>query len=152
MQATIPLWMVLLDWLMGTGARPRAMVVVGLAVGFTGVGLLVLPGGAGAIDPAIGVVMIVGSISWVVGSLYARGAGLPRSVPLATGMQLLAGGVLLLVASVPFGDMRRLSIAAVSQRSLLSLAYLIVFGSVIALTAYNWLLRETTPARLSTYW
>lgn len=152
-QATIPLWMVLLDWLAGTGPRPRTFVILGLIVGFTGVGLLVLPGrtGTGGIDPVTGSIMMVGSIAWVVGSLYSRRAELPRSVPLATGMQLLAGGILLLMAAGPFGDLHRLSVGAVSARSLVSLAYLIVFGSVVALTAYNWLLRETTPARLSTY-
>lgn len=153
MQAMIPLWMVLFDWVAGTGPRPRPLVMLGLVVGFTGVALLVLPGrtsGTG-IDPVIAGIMMIGSMSWVVGSLYSRWAGLPRSVPLATGMQLLAGGGLLLAAAGPFGEVRRFSIAAVSTRSVISLAYLIVFGSVVALTAYNWLLRETTPARLSTY-
>ena len=152
MSATIPLWMVVLDWVAGTGPRPRAGVVAGLMVGFTGVGLLVLPGGgAGGIDPATGGIMLLGSVSWVAGSLYSRRARLPGSLPMATGMQLLAGGILLFAASLAFGEWHRVTLAAISVRSAFSLAYLIVFGSVVAFTAYNWLLRETTPARLSTY-
>ncbi len=152
--STIPLWMVLFDWLGGTGPRPGLGVILGLSTGFAGVAMLVLPSdhtAAGGVDILTGFAMMCGSASWVAGSLYSRRAGFPRSVALATGMQLLGGGFLLLVASLAFGEMHRLAATPVSARSIWSLIYLIVFGSVVAFTAYNWLLRVTTPARLSTY-
>ncbi len=154
LSSTIPLWMVVLDWLAGTGPRPRALVVCGLAIGFAGVAMLVLPAersGEGGVDLVTGGVMMLGSISWAWGSLYSRRAGFPESIPLTTGMQLLAGGCLLFLVSMGLGEGHRLSTAALAPRSVWSLLYLIVFGSVVAFTAYNWLLRVMTPARLSTY-
>jgi drug/metabolite transporter (DMT)-like permease len=152
--STIPLWMVLFDWKAGTGPRPSLGVILGLAIGFAGVAMLVLPSdhaSAGGVDLLTACAMMCGSASWVAGSLYSRHAGFPKSVALATGMQLLAGGALLLIAAVVFGEMHRLLSTTVSAKSIWSVIYLIVFGSVVAFTAYNWLLRVTTPARLSTY-
>ncbi len=152
--AIVPLWMVLFDWLRGSGTRPGAGVALGLLLGFIGVGLLVGPNGLGEgarIDPLGAGVVVLASVLWAAGSIYARHARLPESQPLATGMEMLAGGALLLIAGTGFGEIGRVDLAAISTRSTLALLYLIVFGAIIAFTAYVWLLRVTTPARAATY-
>ena len=152
--AIVPLWMVLFDWLRGSGRRPGSKVALGLLLGFVGVGLLVGPNGLGAgqrIDPAGAAVVVLASVLWAAGSIYARHAQLPASQPLATGMEMLAGGALLLLVGTGFGELGRADLGAISTRSALALLYLIVFGAIIAFTAYVWLLRVTTPARAATY-
>jgi len=151
--ATVPLWMVVLDWLRPGGVRPTGRVVLGLAVGFAGLGLLVGPSdlGGGSIDVIGALVLVIGSLSWASGSIYARGAKLPSSPLLVNGMEMLAGGVLLVLAGLVTGEASALNLAAVSGRSLAALAYLVVFGSLIGYSAYTYLLGATTPARVSTY-
>ena len=151
--ATVPLWMALLEWLRG-GVRPRAGVAIGLAVGFGGIALLVSPGeiaGGEHINPIGATVLVLASLSWAIGSLYSRKAKLPDSPFLATAMEMLAGGALLLVAGSLTGEWARLELSEVSLRSILSFVYLIFFGSLVGFTAYIWLLRVSTPARVSTY-
>jgi drug/metabolite transporter (DMT)-like permease len=98
------------------------------------------------------VVVLLGAAAWAAGSLYTiRGARLPRSPLLATAMQMLAGGAALLVLGGGSGEWAGLPDAAFSLRSVLSLLYLVVFGSLVGFTAYVYLLRNTTPARASTY-
>jgi drug/metabolite transporter (DMT)-like permease len=148
--ASVPLWMVLLDWLRPAGRAPRPLVWVGIAVGLFGVGLLFGAPDNEDMYTAGWVVLILASISWAVGSMYSRTAQLPAPL-LATGMQMLAGGALLLVAGLVTGELGGLDPAAFSTRSVLALAYLIVFGALVGYSAYVWLLRVTTPAVASTY-
>jgi drug/metabolite transporter (DMT)-like permease len=152
--ATVPLWMVLLDWLRPGGRMPRPLVWAGISVGLVGVGVLFgAPEAAaehGSRYTAGWIVLVLASVSWAIGSLYSRTAVLPAPL-LATGMQMLAGGALLLVMAVVTGELRALDPAAFSTRSLLALGYLIVFGALVGYSAYVWLLRVTTPAVASTY-
>ncbi|HEX8319578.1 drug/metabolite exporter YedA [Longimicrobium sp.] len=152
--AMVPLWMVLLEWLRPGGTRPTGRVAVGLAVGFAGMVILVGPSqlaGAGAVDFGGAALVLCGSLAWSIGSIYARRATLPANAFVATGMEMLCGGVLLLVAGAARGELAGLDPAAFTGRSLAALAYLVVFGSLVGFTAYIWLLGVSTPARVSTY-
>jgi drug/metabolite transporter (DMT)-like permease len=152
--AMVPLWMVLIDWARPGGVRPTLLVAAGLALGLAGLALLIGPeqllGGART-DHAGALVLALGCLSWSLGSVYSRHAPLPSSPQLATAMEMLAGGALLLVASLARGEWPLLDPHAVSLRSLAALGFLVVFGSLVAFSAYIWLLRQTTPARVSTY-
>ena len=151
--ATEPLWLTLLDWRWGSGRVPGAYGWIGLAIGFAGVALLFAPElGSGASGLAIANAAIVGgAIAWAAGSIYGRGAALPRDVHQSTALQLLAGAVWLAAASTVGGEWRGFSAANVTPASAGALLYLIVFGSVIAFTAYIWLLRVTTASRVGTH-
>jgi drug/metabolite transporter (DMT)-like permease len=147
--STVPLWMVLFEWLRKGGTRPTLGVVAGLALGFAGLVMLVRPG-SGGIDPVGAIVLLLACVSWAWGSLRSRHVPLPESPLLATGMEMLAGGALLMVLGLLTGEAGRLDLAGASLKSALSLGYLIVFGA-LGFTAYIWLLRVTTPALVSTY-
>ena len=151
--ATVPLWMVLLAWLRG-GERPTLGVAGGLALGLVGIILLIGPGellGGSHVDPVGALAILLGSVSWAAGSLYARRAPMPAAPLLGTGMEMLAGGALLLLVGLATGEGAQIHLEAVSLRSVLALGYLVVFGSIVAFSAYVWLLRVVTPARASTY-
>ncbi|HXO18516.1 MAG TPA: EamA family transporter [Thermoanaerobaculia bacterium] len=149
--STSPLWMVLLPWMSRGGRRPTGRVIAGVVLGFAGVGLLVRPGGAhGGVDFAGAGLLVLASICWAGGSLYARRSELPRSPVLATGIEMLTGGVLLLLAGAAFGEPARFGAAHVSLRSALAFGYLVV-AAVIAFTAYIWVLRAVSPAVASTH-
>ena len=151
---TVPLWMALLNWLRPGGVKPGNGVIAGLTLGFMGITLLVGPGklaGGHDVDSLGAAVLIIASLSWATGSLYSRRAQLPASPLLATAMEMLAGGALLLIAGLPAGEWTRFEPNALSLRSWVALGYLIVFGALIGFTAYIWLLRVTTPAQASTY-
>ena len=154
MVATTPLWIVLLDWVWQGGIRPNMRTAIGLLAGFIGILVLIGPNnllqGRG-LHPYGVVAMLIASVAWAAGSLHSRRAPLPQSPLLATGMEMLCGGALLVLAGLLTGEMDNFHIAAISARSLFSLFYLIVFGAIIGFTAFVWLLRVTTPARVSTY-
>ncbi|MHB1192489.1 MAG: EamA family transporter [Longimicrobiales bacterium] len=152
--ASVPLWMVVVDWLWGSGLRPSGRVVSGLLLGFAGVAFLAWGSGsgvAGGHQLAGSILVVFGSAAWAGGSIYARHADVPRRPRLWVGMQMLAGGVFLLPVAAAGGEFARFDPAAVSLGSLLALAYLIVFGSLVAFSAYIWLLGVSTPARVGTY-
>ena len=152
--ATLPVWMVMLDWMRPGGTRPRAGVFAGLAMGLAGIVLLVGPGaltGHGEFSLAGTAVLLLGSISWAVGSIYSRQATRPGSAITSNAVQMLAGGIALLLAGLLMGEPARLAGAHVTAKSLWSLAYLTTFGSLIGFTAYTYLLEVSTPARVSTY-
>ncbi len=151
--ATVPVWMVLLDWLRPGGVRPRAGVFAGLALGLAGLAMLVGRGGlgGGGADLVGAAVLVVGSILWATGSLYLRQKPRPSSALATNAVQMLAGGVALFVVGTMAGELGRLDLAAASARSLLSLVYLIIAGSLIGFTAYTYLLQVSTPAKVSTY-
>lgn len=149
--ATVPIWMVGLDWLLGTGPRPLPQTVVGMALGLLGMGVLVGPDAlhGGALLPSL--VLVAASIAWAWGSLYSRGAEPPASPMMGTAMQMSAGGALLLVAGVVRGELGGFDVAAVSGKSFLALVYLIVAGAIVGFSCYIWLLRHARPAQVSTY-
>jgi drug/metabolite transporter (DMT)-like permease len=152
--ATMPLWVVLLEWGRSGGSRPGIAVLVGLVLGFAGVGILIDPIGAvrgGAIDPAGAFVLVLGSLSWSVGSALAPRLELPKSMLLGTAMEMIAGGVLLTLLAAVTGELAQVNLATASFRSIGALLYLIVFGSILAFNAFVYLLKAAPPARVATY-
>ncbi len=149
--ATVPFWMVVLDWARRNGVGPSRRSVLGLVLGFLGVALLLGSGSGGRVDPAGAAILLVATLSWAAGSIHSRYAPHPSNHLQSTAMQMVAGGILLLVAGVLRGEWAALDAAKLSLRSIASLAYLILFGSLVGFSAYNWLLQATTPARVSTY-
>ncbi len=149
--ALVSVWTALLEWARPGGTRPSAMVLSGIVLGFGGVALLVLPGRAGGGVALSGVLLLVCStFAWALASVLSRTADLPASSALVSGMEMLAGGVLLTLAGVALGEWGRFAPAAVDTRSLLSFLYLVVFGSLVAFTAFAWLLKVTSPSKVST--
>lgn len=147
--ATVPLWMAIVDRIV-TGERlPRASVA-GLVLGFAGLALLVgRPGGQ--IDP-LGVAVVLGaSLSWAAGSVYARRAPLPSQPLLAAGMEMLCGGAVLLLVGLVGGEVSNVHLDAISLSSAMALLYLIVVGSLVAFSAYAWLLSHAKLSLISTY-
>lgn len=151
--AIVPLWMALIDWLRPGGTRPHALTIVGLVVGFAGVALLASQAEASGTGPhLIGILaLLVATICWATGSLYARGAPFPKTQLLGTGMEMLAGGALLVAVATATGEWSQVHLEAISLKSALALAFLIVFGSLVAFSAYVWLLHHVSAARVSTY-
>jgi drug/metabolite transporter (DMT)-like permease len=148
--ATVPLWLAIGDrW--RYGSRLSWRTVLGLAIGFGGVILLVAQSGAGRIDPLGAAALVAASTFWAAGSLYSRGAPLPQRPLVGTGMEMLAGGAVLAVVSLATGEFGRLDLNDVSGESMLGLVYLIVFGSWVGFSAYVWLLRNTRTSLVGTY-
>jgi drug/metabolite transporter (DMT)-like permease len=149
--ATVPIWMSVFDALV-TRRRPSYLAVGGLLVGLAGVAILLLPSdGFEALDPwGIGF-LVVATISWAAGSLYARHGPLPENQLVGTSMQQLAGGASLVALALVVGEPGRLDLGGVSLESWLGLGYLVVFGSLLAFTAYVWLLNHVAVTTVATY-
>jgi drug/metabolite transporter (DMT)-like permease len=152
--ATVPIWITLFNWLIYRGGRPNKQIVIGLVLGFIGIGLLIGPGqlfGTATFDSLSMFILLLAPILWSFGSLYSRRAKLPDNIFMSTSMEMLAGGLLLLIAGLLTGEAADLNIAEISRQSIIAMLYLTVFGSIIALTAYVWLLKTVHPSRASTY-
>ncbi len=152
--ATVSLWLVIVDWLRPGGVKPASRVAMGLLMGFAGLALLVGPahlGGSERVDPRGAAVLVAASLAWACGSLYSKHGGMPSSAMLGVAMQSFAGGAILLIAGLFAGEFRGLHLGAISLRSWLALAYLMVFGSGIGFSAYIYILQKSTAARVATY-
>lgn len=152
--ALVSFWMVLLDWLRPDGLRPVPRVVGSLVLGFGGLALLVGPahfGGSERVDLTGAGILVVASFAWACGSIYSKHNDLPSSPMLGVAMQSLVGGAALWAVGLLSGEGRQLHFAAISARSWVAVAYLIVFGSGMGFTAYAYLLKKTTAARVGTY-
>ncbi len=152
--AMMPVWVAIFGRGFLGETLPR-LAVVGIVVGFVGVAILVGPtilGQTGALDPVGLAALIISPIAWSLGSLYAsHRAILPRQPLVATGTQMLAGGAVLAVMAGLTGEFGRFDPAAVSGDSIAALAYLTVIGSLLAFTAYGWLLRVAPLPLIATY-
>lgn len=142
--ATTPLWIALLDRIC-FGARLSARAFLGVLAGLAGVGLLV---GAGPMDVLGSAVVLLGALAWAAGSIGARHPSLPSQPSIAAGMQMITGAVLLAIAGASAGEVGQVRIEQISVSSVLAFGYLVVVGSLIAYTAYAWLLRSPAPAVL----
>jgi drug/metabolite transporter (DMT)-like permease len=153
--ATEPLFVALLVPFFSTAKRPGLRTFAGIGVGLTGVFVLVSgkSGGiAGESIDIVGALAVVGaSFFWALGSLYSTRAKLPPSPWISTGSQMLAGGALLTLLGGAAGEWTSFDPAQVTAPALWAFAYLVVFGSIVAFTAYAYLLRNTRPTVVSTY-
>ena len=154
--ALVSFWMVLLDWLRPGGLRPAPRVIASLILGFGGLVLLVGPahlGGSERIDPAGAGILVIASFAWAWGSIYSKHNDVPSSPMLGVAMQSLAGGTGLWIAGLASGEGRQLHLAAVSARSWIAVAYLLVFGSGIGfLRIFSRLQRAWGLTRSSIPW
>ena len=149
--ATVPIWMSLGEAVL-VRRVPSPLTIGGLAVGLVGVVILLLPtGGVDEIDPVGVAIVVISALCWTTGSLYARRAPLPANQLMGSGMEQLVGGGVMLGVAVMLGEFASLEPGSVSTASLLGLLYLIVFGSLIAFTAYVWLLEHAPISTVATY-
>lgn len=157
-----PVFIVLMDWAVHAwfkdgkrGTKPGAMTFVGLALGIAGLAILVGPDvfttGTGSLDPGRVLGLLAATLLWGVGMLYMRYASNPAEPFTASGIQMLTGSGWLLAASLATGELSRFDPAAITGRSVLAWSYLVVFGSLIGFSTFTWLMKHSTPARVSTY-
>lgn len=146
--ASIPLYVALFDR-MFFGRRLSALGALGLFVGFVGVALLVRPGGTSHVGTAL---ILLGTTSaWAGGSVYARGAPVPANPLLAASMQMLCASVLLAVVGFASGEAGSVHRDAFGAEPLLAFSFLVVFGSLLAFSAYAWLLKNVRLSVVATY-
>jgi drug/metabolite transporter (DMT)-like permease len=151
--AMMPLWFALLGWLYLRQRLPR-VVVGAIALGFFGTALLVWPSGEGAnrFDPLGILILFLAPLGWAHGSIYSvNRAKLPPSPLTASGLQMLAGAGVTLIEAVIVGEPSRFDPSRISAESVLAIAYLVVFGSMLAFTAYGWLLKNAPLSLVGTY-
>ncbi len=161
--ALVPMWMVGLNMIIrgpdGTRAgRPPARVLAGLFVGTSGM-LLLITGkqgdfsglGEGIMPKIAAVSLCITTLAWAFGSLISRRMDRPESTFMSTASQMLMGGASMFVAAAMRGELAQVSLDRLTWPAMLSFFYLIFFGSIVALTAYTWLLQVAPPARVATY-
>src|SRR5688572_26083199 len=155
MITTSPFWLVLFESLRAGGAKPTWQAILGLVIGFIGVFILVGPaeitGAEGGFDTFGIILLLLAPLFWSMGSIYAKGADMPKSTLLSTGMQMLTGAVALFLVSLIRGELNGFDPGHVTTRSWLALVYLITFGSLIGFVAYGWLLHNAPVSLMSTY-
>lgn len=153
--ATVSIWMVVLDWLFFSRKRPDKLTLSGIAIGVAGVALLTGVGdevliNGGSIIVGI-LVLTLASMSWAAGSLVSRNIKSTASLQFTISMQILIGGLALILIGSAKGEWPQVSLQTISLQSILALSYLILLGTLLAYSAYLWLLRVSTPAKVSTY-
>jgi drug/metabolite transporter (DMT)-like permease len=154
MMATIPVLMALSEILFLKTQRLTARLALALAVGIVGVGVLVSHSasfGDAPVDRWGALALIVAAVSWSIGSAITRKLPLPANKAMSSGAQMLVGGVLLTLIALMLGEFRGLHLQAVSAEAWLALAYLIGAGSILAFTAYVWLIHHESPTKVGTY-
>jgi drug/metabolite transporter (DMT)-like permease len=154
MLATIPMFMSLAEIAILRTQKLTARLALAFVIGTGGVAVLVsrsLNLGGAPVDRLSAVALIIAAISWSVASAITRKLPLPESKVMSSAAQMLAGGIMLTLAALAFGDFRGFDPAGVSLRAWISLAYLIVFGSIVAFTAYVWLIHHESPTKVGTY-
>jgi drug/metabolite transporter (DMT)-like permease len=146
--AAVPLWVVLLR--ASAGDRPAGRTLLGVAIGFLGVAVLLLPGARpeGVALGAAAMVVLAG-VLWSVGSFVATKVELPPDALLTAVVQMAGGSLTLAVAGLVRGE--TVDPATFSTTSVLAWGYLVVFGSLVAFTAYSWLLGVAPVSKVSTY-
>jgi drug/metabolite transporter (DMT)-like permease len=154
MLATIPVFMSLSEIIFLRTQTLTVRLALALLIGIGGVGVLMshsLDLGGEPVDRAGAVALIISSVSWSISAVLTRKLPLPESKVMSSGVQMLAGGVLLALTSAALGEFHDFHPTAVSRGAWLALLYLIVAGSIVAFTAYVWLLHHESPTKVGTY-
>lgn len=145
-----PIWMAAIAYAWGR-EKPTRVAIAGMIVGLAGLALLLQPKTDGKIALVPGLLTVFASLSWSFGSIYQRRLGPSRNLLLATALQMLAGGALLAIAAALTGEWHTFDAHAVSLASLLGFAWLVVFGSIVAYSAYLYTMHAASTALASTY-
>ncbi|MGB7873178.1 MAG: EamA family transporter [Anaerolineales bacterium] len=152
---SIPLWLVMIEAMRPGGERPNWLVILGLVIGFSGIFLLVGPAsltGSGQSFNPLGVgTLLMAAFLWAIGSIYSRGADMPKSSLMATGAEMLTGSVAIFLISGLTGEWSGFRLDAVSTNSWVGLLYLITIGSLIGFVSYIWLLQNAPISLVATY-
>lgn len=154
MMATIPVFMASSEILVLRTRRLTARLALALLIGIAGVAVLVshsLNFGESAIDTKGACALVFAAISWSVASALTRKLPLPDAKTMSSGVQMLVGGVLLMLSATLLGEFHGFHFQAVSRAAWLALAYLIVAGSIVGFTAYVWLIHHESPTKVATY-
>jgi drug/metabolite transporter (DMT)-like permease len=157
--STLPIWMVLLDWLFARGKKPDIFTMAGIGLGISGVAMLsgvdnsvLINSGEYGGSVVLGIFMLTfAAISWAAGSIYARNSQSSVALQFTISMQILVGGLVLTLIGLIHGEWSELHMHDISLLSIFSMSYLIFFGTLLAFSAYIWLLRTSTPAKVGTY-
>jgi drug/metabolite transporter (DMT)-like permease len=152
--STVPIWVAIISWIMPKGDTPSLKNVIGVILGFAGLFFLISPNtllAGGNVNLTGAAVLVAGALSWAIGSIYTRHAIVPDSKLMTVALEMLGGGIALIIVSYFFGDWGRFHITLITTKSLFAISYLIIFGSLIAFTAYIWLLDAAGPAKATTY-
>ncbi len=149
--ASDPLWIALIESFVIKQFRLTSRQIVGLIIGFAGIVLLFLPGRAIRMDTMGAAMILLSAISWSIGAVYSRVANIPKVATLASGIELIFGGLFLVLIALLLGEFQSFHLSDVSLRSFLALSYLVIFGSVVTFTAYVWLLGVTSATRVATH-
>jgi drug/metabolite transporter (DMT)-like permease len=149
LEATLPLITLVLEMLILREQHFRWTVVVSTLLGFGGVGVLLLPGAQGHLAILPCAAILAGAVTWSLGSVLSRRMDLPQSRPMTAGAAMMLGGGILLALSASIGDMH--PFPHVSMRAGLALVYLVVFGSLLAFTAFVWLLGRMPATRVASH-
>lgn len=152
--ATIAVFIALLEILVLRTQRLTARLGIGLLAGLSGVGVLTnrsLSLGEAPIDRSGAIVLLIGALSWSVATILTRRLTLPASKPMSSAAQMTVGGAQLLALAAVTGEFNGFRASAVSWTAWLALLYLIVAGSIVAFTAYIWLLHYESPTKVGTY-
>ncbi|ADB35858.1 protein of unknown function DUF6 transmembrane [Kribbella flavida DSM 17836] len=147
--AAVPLWLMLLR--VGGGERPRLLTWIGVLIGFTGAALLSLSSGDTSAKPLSVVILVLGTISWAVGSRFSPRLGLPKDPLVATVYEMAIGGTAMVLLGVLRGEPGRLHLDAIHTDGWIALGYLVVFGSLLAYSAYTYLLANAPISLIGTY-
>jgi len=148
--ASVPLWIVVMRLIKGD--RIGADVIGGVGLGLVGVAVLVVPGGLDGTTEIVGLLMILGAtLSWAFGTFLSPRLPLPRNVFASTAIQMLSAGIACAVAGVAIGEPQHVDPSRFSLGSLLGLAYLVIVASLMAYSAYTWLLQNAPVSLVSTY-
>ena len=148
--ASIPLWIVLLRAF--ARDRPPTATLIGVAVGYLGLAILLLPGGRpGDVSVGWALVLCAGAFAWAIGSFYSRQLPLPDDAALAMAATTICGGAITLTVGLLVGEGSDLDFGALSSRSLVAFVYLILIGSVVGFSAYVWLLKNAPISKVATY-
>lgn len=151
--ATVPLWMIVIAWLLKSQTKPNKSTLIGTFIGFIGVVILMFPSHQEHLyfDTFGLLLTLLAAILWSLGSIYSQKAILPTSVMLSTAMQMLSGGLVLIIVATLFGEWKEFHAETLSSRSLFAFAYLVFIGSLVGFSAYVWLLKNVSPYLASTY-
>lgn len=157
-----PVFIVLMDWAAHAffkdgkrGTKPRPVTFVGLALGFVGLAVLVGPdvlkSGVGGLDPWSVVGLLAATLFWGCGMIYMKYASEPAEPFTASAIQMIVGAGWLLAAGLLTGELGRIDVSAITARSVWAWLYLVTFGSLVGFSTFTWLMKHSTPAKVSTY-